>query len=154
VRNLGGSGRLAFDIQAVGACALDTTGGGASNLARSAEISINATTEHDLTSLTQSYEPNAMVIAFAAVMAFLPGAYNVKLRLYIDGSLVDESAALTNTVAFYTLKGYKQVSGSKVVKLCIYNYDGVARSYYIGGVNTTVGGLDCAQILAGSVKRL
>ncbi len=118
-------------------------------------VSVGAGTDLDLATLTQTYAANSLAegYGYALVTAAYAGANIFKLRLYMGGVQVAESAYIATTAFdMPTVNGNKALSGSNIVKISVHNYGASAYSVAPCGVSTVSGCTYCAGVFAGSVK--
>lgn len=115
--------------------------------------SVSAGSEHDIQTLTLTFA--ATSLAFAAAFAFCSAsvASMLKLRLYMNGVNMGESAYLSaiGSEIGYNLSAFAALSGAAIiVKLSVHNYDVSAR-YYVETA-TSLNKLNSSFICCGSVK--
>ena len=116
-------------------------------------ISVPAGTDQDVVSLTQIYASNSMSEAFGFVECLPQVANEFKLRLYMNGVQVAESAYLAQAVQMATIFGNALLSGSNIVKISLHNYSGSPQIIFLfNNVPQLSGQPVNAGIFAGSVK--
>jgi len=135
-----------LESQEDGAC--DTTG--SLSIYRKA-VSVTAEADLDLITITQTYGAGAIAVAYAHLLVFANEVSTLKLRLYMDGVQVEESDYLASTIKFYTLKGSKALTGSKIVKLSLHNYNVADKGCNIVG-QAAASSHYAAGLFAGSVR--
>lgn len=109
----------------------------------------------DIVTLTQTYAAGALTEAYGWGIMVAGLSNQIKLRLYMDGVQVGESAyILYSFPGRVVVEGSKALSGSKIVKIVAHNYSGSANFIYLFTEGTTGGAPDkgYAGIFSGSVK--
>ncbi len=95
----------------------------------------------DLVSNTSIFDANSMAVAVGYVYCWCGVANAIKVRLYMDGVQVAESAYLTGSpAANIIVVGTKALSGSKICKVTAWNYA-------VGSQNIAL----CAAIVSGAI---
>lgn len=109
--------------------------------------------EYDMVSLTQTYDTASMAVAAGFFASYLSGADNFKLRLYMEGVLVAESAFIANTTS-YGIIGTRALSGAGVIcKLSIKNDSGGAETIDMECDSIAAARKIKAHIGVGSIKK-
>ncbi len=116
---------------------IDATAAPTSLTSYKKSTSIAAGGDLDVVSNTSTYAAGDLAVAVGMAMCASDGANSVKLRLYMDGVQIAESAYLLNTdFTLFSLAGTKALSGSKVCKLSAHNYAVGAQTLdVLGGAN-------------------
>lgn len=89
--------------------------------------------------ITKTDTFSALSMAIAGFVGQLYGGSDLKVRIFMGGVQVAESAGLTNWWGpAMTLVGHRALSGSQIVKITIHNYVAAARQFqYPCGDETT-----------------
>jgi len=107
----------------------------------------SAPLDYDLATITKNYDASSMAVGVAQSVNDLYSGADATLRLYMDGVLEAESAAiggLENTIAV----GTRALSGSKICKASMYIRDANRQHKFYGAV----GGILWSSISVGSIK--
>ena len=118
----------------------------------SAQVSVPAGSDYDLTSLTQAYDSSSLMLLYACVFGWAVTS-SIKIRLYADGVQKAESSYLNVGGSVVMLTSYASLSGSKTVKISAHNYTGAGVTLYLFAAYGTPKPV-IANIHAGSVKVL
>lgn len=104
--------------------------------------------------LTQTYTAGSLAEAFGYILAYADTASKLKMRLFMGGTQVAESAYIATTPIFQliTLYGNAALSGSKDVLITIHNYDTGTQVVTTCGVSTSSGCSMVCGVFACSVK--
>jgi hypothetical protein len=112
--------------------------------------SIAASSDLTLATLTQNYAANSRAIATGFQNGAASLANTIKLRIFMDGVQVTESAYVSDVHGNHIVMGSAALSGSKVCYFSAHNYDaGAARILWTGSY---AAGVVAAMISVGSVK--
>ncbi len=115
--------------------------------------SIGAGLDYDLNSLTQVYAANSLAEAFGnAILASAAPGSTLKLRLYMNGVQVAESAFIGLGIGTIAVNGNAALSGNKIVKIAIHNYDVGIVGFTILGSTNFIGDPYASAVFCGSVK--
>ena len=112
-------------------------------------VTITTETEVTLVTKTQTYDASSLAVG-VAWGHFRITANTTKVRLYMDGVQMAESAFLTLTGTNIVLMATKVLSGEKTCSIRVYNSDGSTRYLGIAGTNST--SKSVAGIAIGSIK--
>ncbi len=141
---------LAEDITGSGINAdVSTTDGG-----RYINYSVAGSSDHDIATTTDVYDANSMTVAVGVLLAKSSFVDTHKQRLYMDGVQVAESAYFgPGDPENIVLVGTKALSGSKICKVSIHNYDVAAKTFQYGWACNRAGEHECnGAIGVGSIK--
>lgn len=106
----------------------------------------------DLASKTQTYATTSRAVAVGFINVKASFANTIKLRLYMDGVLVTESAYFSTSATTYITASTRALSGSKTCKITIHNYAGAEKWCNIGSASGAGGSKLAAGIGVGSIK--
>lgn len=117
------------------------------------DISVAGLGDVDIATLTQTYTAGSVAEAYGYILGTASGFNKLKLRLYMDGVQVAESAYIGSVNYFYlvVVNGYAALSGSKIVKIAVHNYDAGIYTLLLAG-GTATGTACIAGVFSGSVK--
>lgn len=140
---------LAVDVTGVDQ-GTDTQDGSTSVTRHYKTYTVNAATDEDLASITQTYIAESLTIATAFISIWTSHA-DFKLRLYMDGVQVAESGNLANQTTYRLIGTRATVGVDKICKVAAHNYNAGSQDCSpeceYGGTN-----LIMAYVSAGSVK--
>lgn len=122
---------LAEDMVDSAVSALDGTDSGVITMHRRV-IDVPGESDVDLATVTPTFAAISFGVAVAVVQCYaVEAGGHLKLRLYMDGVMVDESVALV-TGTTYVLVGTKALSGAKECKVAVHNSDTSSRYIHFG----------------------
>ena len=139
---------LAEDV--VGSAVFDGTATGTG--AFKTNESVGAGSDRDLASVTKTFATPSRAVGAAFFHGTAQTAMTLKLRCYIDGVQVAESAYIPQTTLNVVAVGTKDVSGgvNKITKAAIHN-TGVG-TFYFTKVSAEDGGIGGGAVAVGAVK--
>lgn len=134
-------------VSSVGAYSVDTSG-----TYYQRTFAIAATSELELVYQTKTFATNSMAVGGGFALANASAGSALKLRLYMGGIQVAESAYLATAASdLVILVATKALSGSQNVSLRVYNYSGGSVNFISAG-NLANGGYAPVGIIIGSIK--
>lgn len=115
--------------------------------------SVAATGEYILATITDTYDASSMAVAVSSVCCCSGNPNEIKIRLYMDGAQMAESAFIPVYTSGDTIVqiGTKALSGVKTCKVVAYNPTGSAHSIVVWGPNDN-DTPPAASIGVGSIK--
>lgn len=114
-------------------------------------VSVGAESDLDIATKTQTYDASSMAVAVGFSVASPGSVDDIKLRLYMDGVQIAESAYFTvNTYLTIILVGTRALSGSTICKIALHNYNVAGKTN--GFVTWATGEPYPAGIGIGSIK--
>ncbi len=118
------------------------------------QIGIGAGGDYACATKTQSYDAASLAVAVGFINQKNGASGQLKLRLYMDGVLVSESAFFTggNVAETIILVGTRALSGSKICKIDVHNYSGGNNNLSIPCAYTGIGEPVATGIGIGSIK--
>lgn len=145
---------------AAGALAVDTSGYAESSLARDGFVSaaainykdISAGGDLDIVSVTPTFDASSLAFGAGIFYSSCDTASKMKIRLFMGGVQVAESAYLTapSPPEMENVSGFRALSGSQICKLTAHNYGAGTQQYR--SVVDTGAPLETQGIAVGSVK--
>lgn len=115
------------------------------------QLSVAAGADSDLVSRTLAFAAISRAVAAGFINAYSQAADKFKMRLYMAGVQVAESAYMGTTGDTIALVGTRALSGSQICKIAAHNYDG-ALQYFRPGSAKGVGGELAIAVGVGSIK--
>ncbi len=89
-----------------------------------AKITVATGADYDMATTTNTFAANSMAVAIGCLHACdWDGTVQFKLRLYMNGTQVAESGAIGSSPTQIIVKGTRALSGSKICKIAVHNYD-------------------------------
>lgn len=101
---------------------------------------------------TDTFSALSMAVAGFAGILQAGNANYLKLRLYMDGELVNESDFISTDFALHTLFGSKALSGSKIVKVTVKNHHATNTTIFRWFAQDETTDLMHPVLIIGSVK--
>ncbi|GAI92356.1 unnamed protein product [marine sediment metagenome] len=144
------AGALAEDVtgSAVSAVSEDS---GTNNANRQKSTTIVADSDLDVASKISTFDANSIAVAVATIYGCTNALEKVKFHLYMDGVQVAESAYLgTTNYAEYVVVGTAALSGAKICKAALHNYDALDKVWCWAAYS--IANLLPAAIGVGSIK--
>lgn len=111
---------------------------------------ITTVTEVTLATKTQAYDASSLAVGVAWGNLGFAQANAAKVRLYMEGVLVAESAFIPIGPVNYAVLGTRALSGSQTCSIRVYNSFGATKALWLGGVWED--GAAAAGIAVGSIK--
>jgi len=142
------SATLAEDILGSQMCALTEEYSGGNSFYRNDAIGAGA--DFEFVALTQAYDASSLAVGVGVFDVETNTADTIKVRLFMDGVQVAESAFLLVDPLLYILMATRALSGTVECKLEAHNYGGGESTFYIMGRMN--GDIVSAVIAVGSVK--
>lgn len=140
------------DIAGIGYTALIANSVGVSMHEYSANILTGA--DLDLASLTQTYAAGCLAEAYGYALTGPDNNNTLKLRLYMNGTQVAESSWIAGSkYQWIRVNGSAALSGSKIVKIAIHNYDvGTQSCRFLGQATAFDNQPIISEVFCASVK--
>ena len=139
---------MADDVSGSGVSTITETTSGAGGVYNQTPIASH--TEVDLATKTLTYAAGSRALAVGVFCGLAGASASLKLRLYMGGVQIAESAYLTTAYKTIPILGASALTGSKECKVSVYNYEVAAANlwWYASGNTIPLS----AAIIAGSVK--
>jgi hypothetical protein len=115
--------------------------------------SVSGNSDYDLATKTLVFAAVSRAVAVGHILCRADAVNDFKLRLYMGGVQVAETAYIPASAVNRQIVGTRALSGSQACKIALHNYDGSSRYIFLGGIDGS-GYPVAAAIGVGSIKLL